>query len=292
METRSKLKRQIEILGVCASEDEKFWSADLAHVFDCDEITVKRALNELRSQGIDIHSTKAKGVRINRPIDQRTLTDVLLQYFGICYSDTSVDRATASIVQKLGVQALRNVVQLQRCIESHAVAVVDYQSSHDKVLKSIRVCPLLAFQSDGNWRILAIHDQIVKQFLISGILSVECTDEKFKPPSRIEIDELFKFSFQSWLGPNRHRIRIRLKEPWSSRYKNRLLFPTQKVIDRRGSVTILEGTVNSLAEVAAWIAGKGGGVVAVEPQELRTMVNRLAEGVLVSHKARSKRKPA
>jgi hypothetical protein len=53
-------------------------------------------------------------------------------------------------------------------------------------------------------------------------------------------------------------------------------------------VTIIEGTVNSLSEVAAWIAGKGGGVVALEPQQLRAMVRKLAAGVLRSHNLRKK----
>ena len=57
---QSKFKRQIEILGLCLSEETKkpIITFDLAEYFQVEELTIKRDLQDLRSYGIDIHSHK------------------------------------------------------------------------------------------------------------------------------------------------------------------------------------------------------------------------------------------
>ena len=61
---KSKLKRQIEILGVCLSQDYSghISTFDLAEIFSVEELTVKRDLQSLRKFGVLIHSVKGKGV--------------------------------------------------------------------------------------------------------------------------------------------------------------------------------------------------------------------------------------
>lgn len=57
---QTKFKRQIEILGLCLSEEivKPLRTFDLADYFKVEELTIKRDLQDLRSYGIDIHSDK------------------------------------------------------------------------------------------------------------------------------------------------------------------------------------------------------------------------------------------
>ena len=61
---RAKLKRQSEILGLILSDKKSISVADLAFKYGCEELTIKRDLKELRSTGIDIHSSGKSGVKI------------------------------------------------------------------------------------------------------------------------------------------------------------------------------------------------------------------------------------
>ena len=67
---RAKIKRQSEILGLILSNQKILAIADLAFVFECEELTIKRDLKELREMGIDIHSSGKKGVEILKFIRQ------------------------------------------------------------------------------------------------------------------------------------------------------------------------------------------------------------------------------
>ena len=83
---QSKLKRQIEIIALALNSEKKFSIFDVAELFHCEELTIKRDLQELRSQGIDIHSTKGKGICIEKTIDeakQKAFAEALAKITGV-----------------------------------------------------------------------------------------------------------------------------------------------------------------------------------------------------------------
>ncbi len=100
LEVQTKVKRQIEFLGMALENSTGLKDSDFAVIFQRDIPTIKRDMQELRSLGIDIHSEKKKGVCVSGHIDSALLRDLITQYAGICNSASGIDKATALLVKK------------------------------------------------------------------------------------------------------------------------------------------------------------------------------------------------
>jgi predicted DNA-binding transcriptional regulator YafY len=256
---------------------------DLSVLYGCEELTIKRDLQELRSYGFDLHSEKKRGVRLGKPLDAKQIKELLVQYIGLSNSDYTIDRATTLMVKKLREKSLGNIVSLQRCIDQNLVAIIDYQKEADELERDREIQPLLIFQSDGYWRVLAVNEGKIKQYHLIKIVAVRPSKRKFKPVPQDKIDELFRFSFKSWIGAERHAVKIRLSPLWADRVRPQLMIETQSLKEEPDGTVVFEATVNSLVEVASWVATKGAGVKVLEPPDLRQMVVALARGTLSNY---------
>jgi len=284
-ELQTKIKRQIEIIGLVGSgASVRLHTADLADLFGCEELTIKRDLQELRTAGIDIHSERSLGVCIGAPIDQRIITELVLQYVGICYSLNAVDKTTSLMVRKKKLRALHDIVQLQRCIEKGVLAVIDYEKEKGEIERGREIGPVLIFQSDRLYRLLALNNGIIKQYHLNKIVSLRPTTKRFKTIPAEEVEDLFRYSWRSWIGSERHTVVLEFSKEWMEWQNPRILMDTESVVEREDGTAAVTITVNSLKEIASWIAGRGRGITVLEPAELREKVTELASGVLANYK--------
>lgn len=273
-----KLKRQIEILGLVLNS--KLDTFDLAEIFKCDEITIKRDLSELRKNGIDIHSRKNKGVIIEKNLPVDKVKEFISQYLNICVNNSPLDKATNLIIKKQNYHALSIIVIIQRCIENGCKILIDYDKTHSLKEKNLLLSPLLIFKADNYWRLLALQNNTYRQFIINKISSIKATTEKFQPVSINEIEDLFKYSFRSWIGKEQYNVKIKLSKLWANRLKPNLLMESQKIQENPDGSIIIETTVNSLNEIAAWLVSRGFGVKVLEPTKLKKLVIQLAKSAL------------
>ena len=286
LEVQTKVKRQIEMLGLAIMNTEGLKDADFAVIFGRDIPTIKRDMQELRSLGIPIHSEKRRGVCLDGKMDARLIRELVLQYIGICNSTSGFDKATTLLVKKQRQQALSIVVTLQRCIESNTIALVDYQKDEHEIERGRELHPLIIFSSEGYWRVLAVNDGRIKQYLLDKILDIRASTRRFKKVPQEQIDEMFRYSFRSWVGAEKHMIRIHLSSVWAGRLKPRQMMETQVITENEDGSIVFEATVNSLQEVASWAVSRGSGVAILEPAELREMVVRIAQGALANYEGR------
>lgn len=283
LEIQTKVKRQIEILGLALENSDGLKDSDFAVLYKRDIPTIKRDMQELRRCGVDVHSQKKRGICVAGNIHPSVLKELIAQYLGICTAAGETDRATALLVRKLKARALSHVVTLQRCIEQSVIAFVDYEKEAGDVETQREIGPLLLFSRDGSWRVLAMNDGVVKQYIVNKLLRIKPSSRKFKPVPRAEIDEMFRHSFRSWLSKEKHQIKIRLSREWASRIKPRQLMEVQMITEEADGSVIFESTVNSLNEVAGWVVSRGEGVQVLEPAELRQKVIDLAKGALANY---------
>lgn len=284
LDIQTKLKRQLEIAGLAIANAEELRPVDLAALYDCEELTIKRDLGELRGSGIDIHSHRRGGISIDTPMPPRRIKELVAQYLSLCTAQRGVDNAVGLMVRRRGAQALRTAVLLQRCIEQKRIAEIDYLKEGSRRERGREIAPLLLFQSDRYWRVLAINEGRIKQFHLNKIESVRPTRKRFRSVPTPDIEAMFRHSFKSWIGTEEHHIRLRLSPLWSRRLKPRQLFETQVVTEEPDGSIILEATVNSLDEIASWVASRGEGVTVVAPDELRDKVIELAQGTLRNYR--------
>ena len=270
-------------MGIALGNEEGLRPVDLAQIYGCEELTIKRDLGDLRSGGIDIHSHKSGGIRVDTPIPAQRLKELTAQYLSLCAAQRGVDNAVGLMVQRRGAQALRTAVVLQGCIERKTIAVIDYLKEEGVRERGREIAPLLLFQSDRYWRVLALNDGRIKQYHLNKIEQACATMRRFRPIPATEIETMFRHSFKSWIGTEEHHIRLRLSSVWAQRLKPRQLFETQLVTQEPDGAVIMEATVNSLDEIASWVVSRGEGVTVLEPPALREKVIALARGALANY---------
>jgi predicted DNA-binding transcriptional regulator YafY len=285
LDLRTKLKRQIEILGVAVHNPDHLRDLDLAVMFGRDIPTIKRDMQELRRQGLDVHSTKKRGICVTGTIDPKTLREYIMMYMGLSNAAHGVDRATSLMIKKLKEKSLSNVVRLQQCIENRTTALIDYQKEAGSIERTREIWPLLLFNSEGYWRVLASNEGKLKQYHLNKIIGVKDSGRKFRRPAQQEIDDIFRYSFKSWIGTERHRIKIKLASVWAERLKPQVMMETEVMAEEPDGSVVLEGTVNSLDEVAGWVVSRGKGVEVIDPPALRTKVVALARATLSNYRA-------
>lgn len=278
-----KIKRQIEIVGKALSSDERFTTMDLAAEYNVEELTIKRDLAELRSRGIDIHSLKKSGIKILNPIKKDTLKEFILEYIGFSYSEDYPDKSTTILIQKLGEKALRLITQLQKAIEQNLVTIIDYQSTATTTKKNVYIQPLKIFQSQGEWRLLAVNQNLIKQYYISKIRDVKITSEKFKPLKKEKIESLFSSSLKSWIGTEQFTVKIKFDKNWAEVIKSKTYLLNQKITELDDGSVLFEGNVNSIDEAATWVLSFGKGAKVLEPEQLKLKVIQLAKEALSNY---------
>jgi predicted DNA-binding transcriptional regulator YafY len=289
-EISSKFKRQIEILGIAIRNTESLGTNDLTRMYGVERLTIKRDLQDLRSHGIDIHSEGKSGVRLSGKIDVSRLQRIVSSYLALCGVGATIDKASQLLTKKLGIESLNTTVTLQRCIEDSVKVKISYESEQRKEPSDFAVEPLQIFQAGELWRLLAVHNGVIKQFLLTKILSVQPTGERFKKPEQQKIDEIFKHSFLTWTGDEKHTVRLRLSKQVAPRLKSRQLISFETIAENKDGSVDVEGVVNSLDEIAGWIVSFGGNVEALSPFSLKEKTRRLAAGALHVHYSENKKR--
>lgn len=276
-EISSKFKRQIEILGIAIRNTESLGTDDLTRMYGVERLTIKRDLQELRSHGIDIHSEGKRGVRLSGKIDISRLQRIVSSYLALCTVGTSLNKASQLLTKKLGIESLNTAVTLQKCIDDSVKVKISYESEKRKDSAEYTVEPLRIFQAGELWRLLAVHDGVIKQFLMTKILNVQPTGDRFKKPEQQKIDEIFKHSFLTWTGGEKHTVRLRLSKEAAQRLKSRQLISFETIAENKDGSVDVKGVVNSLNEIAGWIVSLGGGIQVIVPTELKNKVIKLAQ---------------
>lgn len=283
LEVQTKAKRQIELLGLAIVNTACLKDTDFAVMFDRDVPTIKRDMKELRALGIDLHSERSKGVCLSGKLDPKVLRELILQYLGICNSACGVDKATALLVKQLKDRALSQLVVLQRCIDTSTSAMIDYQKDELEIEHAREIQPLLIFNSERYWRVLALNGGRIKQYILNKIKDVRPTGKRTKKVPQEQIDEMFAHSFRSWLGTDKFEVKIRLSRLWAERLKPSRMMETEEIVENPDGSVVFSTTVNSLEEVAAWVVSRGTGVTVLNPPRLKEMVLDLAEGALSNY---------
>jgi len=276
-----KIKRQIEITGLVLAEPLTYKLTDLAEKFDCDNITLKRDLRELREAGIDIHSINRKGLLIENKPELNLIAETISRYLLLANVNTPYTKAIQSLVEKLGLQALSNITKLQSAIEEKKVVEIKYEKTEEQIEKRYEINPLAIFVGENEWRLIALFEKEVRQFLVPRIKEVRATEKSFSTKGIIT-DAIFSTTLSVWVSEEEYEVELKFHSGW---VRNRIphLVANQKVIkDADGGFT-MKLKVSSLNEMAKWVMSRLGDVVAVKPEALVELVKRKAKVVMEKH---------
>lgn len=281
MKLKDNFKRQIEILGLTL--DSHVTKSDLEDLYECGTATIERDLVELRSLGVDIHSTRKDGLSVIGSMAPAILRDLVTDYLVLSHSAESYDKASALLIESKHRGAVSLIVRIQQAIERSQMITIDYQKDIDTVEKNREIAPLFIFQKEYSWRLLALHEGTQKQYILAKILSVRSGTKKFDKPPKEEIEKLFRYSFRSWLSSDEHTIRLALSKSWGEAIQLKPIMEQQNLIRQPDGSFILEGIVSSLGEFASWVVSRGQGVTVLSPKPLRDRVVMLAKAALENY---------
>ena len=282
---RFKLKRQLEILGIILSQNYPgiIRSADLAYMFEVEELTIMRDLQQLRASGIDVHSTKKHGVCINKRLPDEKLLELIQQYSSLYTSAPFADKSTNLLVNRLGEKSLANFVILQIACEKNNTVTIDYEKDNGMLDFGREINPLMIFQRENYWRVLTFSGGTFKQFHMNKLLEVRPTNKHFEKIDEEVLEEVFKFSWKSWVGNEKHEIKLSFSKIWKERIKPKQLMANETFHEIEDGSFLYETTVNSLDELASWIVSRGKGVKVIMPEELKLKVIALANESLENY---------
>lgn len=280
---QQKTKRQIEILADCLEQKKTITTPELAFGYNVEELTIKRDLQDLRSIGINIHSTRKEGVKVEGELAPGIISELLVRYTSINHTNTYLNRSAELLVSKFNYWALVNITKIQHCIDKNLVAKIDYIKNHDEGSGIREVKPLLVFENDGSWRLLTQDRNVTKQYRFDRIKDVIITEKTFVPVNREKIDELFTNSWKSWIGNEKYSVKILLKGEQKDWIESKILIKNQVLSQDGDGNLIFEATVNSLSEITSWVVSRGKGCIVLEPEELKEKVIALAKETLENY---------
>lgn len=286
LELNEKIRRQMEILWLVMNKtpDTVLQYGDIAEKYSVEILTVKRDLNDLRSYGIQIHSQRQKGIVLIQPLNENILKSLIVQYAGFHFTEHSLDRSTSLLIQKLGQKAFCFIVSLQQCINKNLVAKINYHNSSAEDGFDVKYLhPLLVFQNEGKWRLLAYENNQLKQFHIEKISEVFITEEKFTRPEQDFIPSLFRNSWRSWIGEEVIKVKLYFT-PIAARWiAPRIWIGSQKLYPQADGSLIFEATVNTLSEMTSFVLSQGKECIVLEPVELKESVLKIAHDILLNY---------
>jgi predicted DNA-binding transcriptional regulator YafY len=276
-------QRRIEMVGLVAMHQNHYSIGDFANLFNIDEEMVKKDLSALRSEGIDIHQLRKQGISITNNVSQSLLESLLQRYMVLSKANTKKDRLISEMVKKRGLEAVGIIVTLQRAIRERFKVQFQYLPNLSTETHTYSVDPLLLFQREGLWRLLARSDDHIIQFHIARISDIDVLKRKFTPPPQEDIDDQFRYSWDTWISGDKFNVKLKMSDFWADRLNARPAVDDQIITKRGKDDHLFEGTVNSIEELARWIAGRSGEVVALSPDILREKVLNHAKLCVEKH---------
>lgn len=256
---------------------------DLCDMFGCEMATINRDLKLIRDMGIPLYTVRQKGIAIEGELQPDMLSELINQYNAMMRHNQSTDRATKALIKKLGEKALIFMTWIQSSIAESRRIRISYKKTYEKKARERLLEPLLIFERENHWRLMAREEGVIKQFLLSRMTDIAMLNDTYPNEPGFDPSELLACSFSAWIGNERHKIVLRLGDHFSEYKKIPVLTENQITTEQPDGTYILELEVSRLLEPAQWIAGQGKAVTVIEPEELRETVLNIASQVIKHH---------
>ncbi len=167
--------------------------------------------------------------------------------------------------------------------EKNLVVAIDYEKDNGMLDFAREINPVLIFQRDNYWRVLTYSNSTFKQFHLNKILEARQIEKHFEKIDDEVLEEVFRFSWKSWVGNEKFDIKLSFSRLWKERIKPKQLMANEVFNETGDGSFIYETTVNSLDELASWIVSRGKGVKVLEPTELKEKVLNLAKDTISNY---------
>ncbi len=276
---RNKSARQIEILSLVEKNPGVYSIADLCEMFRVEVATLNRDLNELRSMGYDVHSSK-KQLTLLAPLTEDDYRRLLSLYLTSVSGIISFPKNVSLTAKQLQDRTLAVFTSLVQAIEKREKIVLSYVKLRDEVASDYKVEPYDIIPGSRDWRLIVRSDGIFKQFIIGNIRGVVDAGESFERISDFSANDYYAGSFGYFSGGSLFETELEFEPSVAPLVKNRVWSEDQEIEEDEEGGLLLRMRVNSIEELGNWVLTWGGNVFVRKPAELREYVIEKAKGAL------------
>jgi predicted DNA-binding transcriptional regulator YafY len=224
-----------------------------------------------------------KGLIVEGKASDEIIRSLLAQYIIISQLEGTQNKATEALVNIRRQESLVIFAIIQRCIDHSKKAQIKYKSAGNPSVSSKVIEPLLLFERENCWRLIANENSKRKQFVVEKIISAKETEQTFIPPDKGKLKNALDISFGAWIDDKSIPVTILFSRDWLYSGKLPHLMKGQENKELSDGSIMVSFKVSYLEDLARWIVARGGEVIALEPKELRKRVKEFAEGVLKRH---------
>ncbi len=119
----------------------------------------------------------------------------------------------------------------------------------------------------------------VRTFAIDRIKSLRLTDQTFQIPEDFDMDAFSEASFGIFHG-DPISVKIRFSKDVAGYIKEKIWHNTQNITDQADGSIVFSAEVAGLEEIRYWVMRWGGSARVLEPEALKTAIQREAEKIL------------
>jgi len=179
------------------------------------------------------------------------------------------------------LSALAEAIRLGRAVE------IVYESLSGRDQRPIRrgLEPWEVFHRRDAWYVVG-HCRVHREpriFRLDRIAAVGMLDETVERPRDFELETFLEGSWEVFHGRQRHEVVLEFAPALSPLVRNARHHEGERTRLLPSGALEYRVTLSALDEVARWIAGFGGAVRVVAPEELRRRVVELARQLLAAH---------
>ncbi len=149
-----------------------------------------------------------------------------------------------------------------------------YRSPYDSKSVMLRLRPIRVCLVKSAWYLIAqpLISDVPQTYRLARFQSMHEIDEPALVPVDFDLNEYFGNAWAVYRGTKSYDIRLRFVPDSVAIVAETVWHPTQKIVRHKNGTATLSFTVDGLNEIVRWILGWGNQIIAIEPQELRSIV--------------------
>ena len=282
--SQDKFIRQLNLLGLVLGHPGEYDTVELAVIFGCEEVTIKRDLKELRAQGIDIHSQRKRGTRVFGDISDQLLRVMLRQYLGLAVSKNMFDPAVQEVIDKHGHRAFALITQIQFAKDNCRLLSLKLKS--DPHGQKMYLAPRMMYHGRTGWYLAAEHERCFVRISLDDISEIVITGDKFVPGLTSSAPVIIKSKVHTFGADEIVMIFTAWdKDDFSIGLDLLHMFPAERLHSGIFRVFVSE---RDLELLLLWILSRGDEISRVSPRHISERISSLAETIAKKYQAQSK----
>ena len=178
---------------------------------------------------------------------------------------------------------LDNLPTLYKSITNKSALIIEYQSFKNTKPKQLIIHPYYLKQFNKRWFMFGLNDQdkLIYNLPLDRIKSISQSSEKYIENTTLDFKEYFEDIVGVSFSPNEKpiKIKLKLKSEVAPYILTKPLHGSQKKLESKAEITIIEIEVIPNIELRQLILSYGDGIEVISPKEFRDQMRKVIDNM-------------